>query len=55
MPKKKKFRIFDGKKYTLSVLKCNKATKGIHKQKLKTMGIRHRIIKENKCFRFYVR
>lgn len=51
----KKYRLFNGKKYQRSVLKENKATMGIHKQKLQVMGIKHRVIKTKEGYRFYVK
>ena len=48
------YRTFDGKIYTKSILKSNNAVMGIHKQKLQTMGIRHRVIRTKKGYRFYV-
>lgn len=38
----------------IGIFKSNKAIMGIHKQKLNTMGIKHRVVKENGGYRFYV-
>lgn len=48
------YKRFNGERFQKSILKHTKASMGIHKQKLNTMGIKHRVVKTKEGYRFYV-
>jgi len=51
---KKKIRKFNGRPFQKSIIKSNKHTMYMQKQKLNTMGISYRVVKEGSGYRFYV-